>query len=80
MTIARQLRDVVQELNRWYGVDIKVPELKALDRPASVDAPLDSMRVAIAQVEKSADVQFGYEGPVMVFKTKKTGADSTTKR
>lgn len=80
VTIARQLRDVVQELNRWYGVDIKVPELKALDRPASVDAPLDSMRVAIAQVEKSADVQFGYEGSVMVFKTKKTGADSTTKR
>ena len=74
VTIARQLRDVVQEINRWYGIDIKVPELKALDRPASVDAPLDSLRVAIAQVEKSAGVTFGYEGQTMVFKTAKTDA------
>jgi ferric-dicitrate binding protein FerR (iron transport regulator) len=68
----RQLRDVVQEVNRWYGLDIKVPELKALDRMASVDAPLDSMRAAIAQVENSADVTFGYEGQVMVFRTRDT--------
>jgi ferric-dicitrate binding protein FerR (iron transport regulator) len=80
ITISRQLRDVVQEINRWYNVDIKVPELKALDRPASVDAPLDSLRSAIAQVEQSADVQFGYEGQTMVFRTKKTGADSTKKK
>ena len=79
VTISRQLRDVVQEVNRWYGVDIKVPELKALDRPASVDAPLDSLRVAISQVERTADVQFGYEGQTMVFRTKKAGADSTKK-
>jgi len=79
VTIARQLRDVVQEINRWYGVDVKVPELKALDRPASIDAPLDSLRVAIAQVEKSADVKFGYEGQTMVFKTNKTAADSAKK-
>ena len=62
VTISRQLRDVVQEINRWYGVEIRVPELKALDRPASVDAPLDSLRVAIAQVEKSADVSSGTRG------------------
>jgi ferric-dicitrate binding protein FerR (iron transport regulator) len=79
VTITRQLRDVVQEINRWYGVEIKVPELKALDRPASVDAPLDSLRVAIAQVERTADVQFGYEGQTMVFRMKKAGADSTKK-
>jgi len=58
---------------------VKVPELKALDRPASIDAPLDSLRVAIAQVEKSADVKFGYEGQTMVFKTNKTAADSAKK-
>ena len=79
VTITRQLRDVVQEINRWYGVEIKVPELKALDRPATVDAPLDSLRVAIAQVERSADVQFGYEGQAMVFRMKKAGADTTKK-
>lgn len=73
----KQLRDVVQELNRFYGLDIKVPEMKALDRTASVDAPLDSMRVAIAQVESSANVVFGYEGSTMVFRTK---SDSTAKK
>jgi len=51
-------------------------ELKALDRPASVDAPLDSLRVAIAQVENSADVTFGYEGQTMVFRAKKAGDTS----
>lgn len=64
----KQLRDVVQEVNRFYGLDIKVPEMKALDRMASVDAPFDSMRVAIAQVETSANVTFGYEGSVAVFR------------
>jgi ferric-dicitrate binding protein FerR (iron transport regulator) len=74
VTVERQLRDVVAELNRWYGTDIKVPEPKALERPAKVDAPLDSLRVAIAQVENSAGVTFGYEGQTMVFRLKK---DST---
>lgn len=70
----RQLRDIVQEMNRLYGSDIKVPELKVLDRVGSVDAPLDSMRVAISQVESSADVEFGWEGQTMVFRTKKAPA------
>jgi len=68
----RELRDVVQEMNRLYGLDIKVPEIKVLDRVASVDAPLDSMRLAISQVEQSADLTFGYEGSTMVFRTKKS--------
>lgn len=79
VVMSRQLRDVVAELNRFYGVDIKVPELKALDRPASIDAPLDSLRIAIAQVEQSSGLSFGYEGSTMLFRTKKTGADSTKK-
>ena len=79
IAISGQLRDVVAEMNRWIGTEIKVPELKALDRPATVDAPLDSLRVAIAQVERSADVQFGYEGQAMVFRMKKAGADTTKK-
>jgi ferric-dicitrate binding protein FerR (iron transport regulator) len=67
-----QLRDAVAEINRWYGVDIKVPRVQDLDRPASVDAPLDSLRAAIAQLEGSAGVQFGYESGVMVFRAKST--------
>jgi ferric-dicitrate binding protein FerR (iron transport regulator) len=81
--ISRQLRDVVAELNRWIGTEIKVPELKALDTPAKVDAPMDSMRVAIGQVEQSTGLEFAYEGPnqVMVFRTKKApGADDKAKK
>lgn len=78
IAISGQLRDVVAELNRWLGTDIKVPELKALDTPAKVDAPMDSMRVAIGQVEQSTGLEFAYEGPnqVMVFRTKKAGAEA----
>jgi len=79
VTVARKLMDVVEELNRWYGTDIKVPELKAHDRPASVDAPLDSLRVAIAQVENSAGVTFGYEGQTMVFRLKKDSTAAAAK-
>jgi DNA-directed RNA polymerase specialized sigma24 family protein len=70
VTMSRKLRDVVAEMNRWFGTAIAVPENKVLDRNASVDAPLDSMRVAIGQIEKSADVTFRYEGPnqAMVFR------------
>ena len=36
------------------------------------------MRVAIGQVEQSTGLEFAYEGPnqVMVFRTKKAGADA----
>ena len=81
IVISRQLRDVVAELNRWLGTEIKVPEIKALDTPAKVDAPMDSMRVAISQVEQSTGLEFAYEGPnqLMVFRTKKGAADAKAK-
>ena len=81
IVISGQLRNVVEEMNRWLGTEIKVPELKALDTPAKVDAPMDSMRVAIGQVEQSSGLEFAYEGPsnVMVFRTKKGGADAKKK-
>ena len=69
--VNRQLREAVPEINRWYAVDIKVPQVQLLDRKASVDASLDSLRVVIAQIASSADVEFGYESNVMVFRTKK---------
>lgn len=72
ITIAdRQVRHVVAEINKWYGVDIKVPEMSALDRVATVDAPLDSLRTAISQVEQSADVEFAWEAKTMIFRTRK---------
>ena len=64
----RQLRAVLPELKRWYGVDIKVPDLPLLDRSVTLHAPLDSPQAAITEVEKSAGLKFGYEGKTMVFR------------
>lgn len=63
----RQLRDAIAMFKRWYGMDIKVPDLPLLDRPVNVDANLDSSRVAIAQVEASSNVKFGWEDNNMLF-------------
>ena len=64
----RTLRDVLPQLRRWYGIDIKVVDLPLLDRPVSIQASLDSPKEAITAVEKSANVKFGYEGKTMVFR------------
>jgi ferric-dicitrate binding protein FerR (iron transport regulator) len=64
----KQLRTVVEALTRWFNYDVKVPDLPLLDRDASFDVPLDSSRLAISQVEKSANVKFAYEGEAKVFR------------
>jgi ferric-dicitrate binding protein FerR (iron transport regulator) len=64
----KQLRDVVEAMSRWFNYDVKVPDLPLLDRPASIDVPIDSSRLAITQVEQSAKVKFGYEGDTKVFR------------
>ncbi|HEY4217195.1 MAG TPA: FecR domain-containing protein [Gemmatimonadaceae bacterium] len=53
---------------RWFNLDIKVPDLTLLTRPASFNVALDSSLDAIAQVEKSANLKFGYEGENKLFK------------
>jgi ferric-dicitrate binding protein FerR (iron transport regulator) len=62
------LRNVIESLTRWFNLDIKVPDSKLLDRKATVAVSLDSSRAAITQVEKSANVQFAYEGDTKVFR------------
>src|SRR6185503_15487998 len=69
----RQLREVLPQLKRWYGVDIKVLDLPLLDRPVSLQASLDSPKEAISGVEKSANVKFDYEEKTMVFRDAKKG-------
>jgi ferric-dicitrate binding protein FerR (iron transport regulator) len=64
----KPLRDVIASLTRWFNLDIKVPNSKLLDRKATVAVSLDSSRAAITQVEKSANVQFAYEGDTKVFR------------
>ena len=73
LTIAnRQLRDVLPQLKRWYGLDIHVLDKPLLDRPVTMQAALDSPNDAITGVSKSANVKFGYEGKMMVFTDAKT--------
>lgn len=62
-----RLRDVVDALNRWFGADAKIPDLKLIDRPASFQASLDSMKVAVSQIEQSAQVRYINAGAENVF-------------
>jgi len=70
----KQLRDVIAELTRWFNIDVKVPDLKLLDREASFSVSLDSSRLAIEQVEKSANVQYASEGDTRLFRDAPAGA------
>lgn len=64
----KPLRDALGLMRRWYGYDIHVPDLPLLERPVSMKVSADSAMQAIAAVEKSAGVKFGYIGPNMVFR------------
>jgi ferric-dicitrate binding protein FerR (iron transport regulator) len=65
----RSLRDVLPQLKRWYGLDIKVVDRPLLDRMVSMQASLDSPKEAINAVQQSANVQFAWapDGKTMVF-------------
>ena len=62
------LRHVMEALTRWFNYDVKVIDRPLFDREASFSVPLDSSRLAISQVEKSANVKFAYEGETKVFR------------
>src|SRR5690349_1001084 len=74
----RQLRDVLPQLRRWYGLDIKVIDRTLLDRMVTMQASLDSPKEAINAVQQSANVQFAWapDGKTMVFNDAK-GAKAT---
>ena len=76
----KQLRTVVAELTRWFNYDVKVTDLPLLDREASFAVPLDSSRLAISQVEQSANVKFAYEGETKVFRDAKPAAPKAKKK
>ena len=67
----KPLHDVVDALTRWFDYDVKLPDLSLTERDASFNVPLDSSRLAISQVEKSANVKFAYEGEAKVFRDAK---------
>ena len=75
----QQLRRVLATLTRWFNYDVKVPDLPLLDRDASFSVPLDSSRLAISQVEQSANVKFAYEGETKVFRDAGAKAEKAEK-
>ena len=77
--VNQQLRDVLPQLKRWYGLDIKVLDLPLLDRPVTLRASADSPREAITAVEKSADLKFGYMDKTMIFRDARPAAKGTKK-
>ncbi len=64
----RPLREVLPQLKRWYGLDVRVQQEKLLTRPVTMRASLDSSRAAIRGIEESTGLQFGYIDQTMVFK------------
>ena len=92
----KQLRDVIAQLSRWFNLDIKVPDLRLLDRDASFSVSLDSSRLAIEQVEKSAEeivrglekvyalkgvkVQYASEGDTRIFRDAPANAGKAKKK
>ena len=79
VTIAgRQLRYVLPQMKRWYGLDIKVPNAALMDRQVFLSAPVNSPREAIASVETSGGLRFTYIGENMAFED--TTPSRATKR
>ncbi|MEP7002774.1 MAG: FecR domain-containing protein [bacterium] len=64
----RSLRETLALMKRWYGYEIRVPNLSLLDRKVTMRASLDSGMQAIKLVEKSSGLEFGYAGQNMVYR------------
>ena len=76
----RPLREALVAMAMAYGTDITVPDESLLDRPVSARAPLTSSRDAIAALERSGNLAFGYEGKQMVFRDASALAQSGRRR
>ncbi len=64
----KPMREALQHLQRWYALGLVVRDSSILDRPVSMNVSLDSSRNAIAALEQSGNVKFGYEGRVRVLR------------
>lgn len=56
------LKDALHEIKRWYPLDPTVKDNALLERPVTMNVSLDSTKVAIAALEKSASIKLTYEG------------------
>lgn len=63
----RRISDVLDQVQRFYNTRIFVADNDILERRITFSAPLDSVRQAIAAIEKAGSVKFGYIQDKMVF-------------
>lgn len=72
----RPLRDVLPQFKRWYGLQLFVADTTLLNRPVTMRARLESSREAIAAIEASTGLRFGYEGTTMVLRDSSAAKDT----
>lgn len=72
----KPLRNALELIHRWYSFEIRLPDTTLYSRPVTLKVSIDSSMQAIAAVEKSAGMKFGYMGPNMVLRDT---ADKRTK-
>jgi len=65
--VGHNLRYVLPQLKRWYGLDIHVENATLLDRTVFVRAAINSPKEAITSVEQSGGLKFTYIGENMAF-------------
>lgn len=66
--VNRPLRVALPELRRWYRTDVKIIDAELYDRRVTVRTTTEATRDAIAQIEQTAKVKFGWEGETMLFR------------
>jgi transmembrane sensor len=64
----KPMRDALHHLQRWYALGLVVRDSSIMDRAVSMNVSLDSSSKAIAALEQSANVKFGYDGRVRVLR------------
>ena len=64
------LKDVVQSLWRWYGMDVAVLDSTMLETPISLDVELGSTKDAISAIETAAALKFEWVDGKMTFQPK----------
>ena len=64
----KPMRQALHNLQRWYALGLVVRDSSIMDRAVSMNVSLDSSRNAIAALEQSANVKFGYEGRIRVLR------------
>jgi ferric-dicitrate binding protein FerR (iron transport regulator) len=64
----KPMPEALQHLQRWYALGLVVRDSSIMDRAVSMNVSLDSSQKAIAALEQSANVKFGYEGRIRVLR------------